>query len=228
MPDHQPALFSDEALNDGGVPVFGIAPEPEEGAAVAKVGEYNGSLVVRDPARYKEILRLSAEGFGIHRIARILRCSGHTVQMARDRDPEWIATLTREMAGNYRKIAGIAAEGLMEMLIDHPEKIGARDRAYIIGLMSERALAAEADAAALVTGSVPGSGHEGYQDLLGKLRAAGEAAAALAMDPTGKNTRDITDEVDTSPDPDGSPDEAPVAPVLDPVPSTDCLSGANS
>lgn len=164
-------------------PILPAFPEVADGVffhndGPAEPGVFSGSLVVRDKARYEAILRLSAEGLGVHRVARILSCSAHTVQAARRRDESYIATLKKRLAGTCREVAALSVEGLRDMLLDNPEKISARDRAWIAAVLVDKAEVLESGAAARLEAG-DGAAHEGFAALLRGLRDVQAAAMRL-------------------------------------------------
>jgi len=87
--------------------------------AAARAGEFTGELLFsRDPQKYHEIIAMTAEGMGVHRIARVLKVSGNTVRAVRAREGLAIATGKREMAQRCREVARMGVDRIHEEIDD--------------------------------------------------------------------------------------------------------------
>lgn len=93
------------------------------------------------PEKYRMIVALSAEGIGVLRIGRLLKCGPATIQAVQDREGGQIEILRARLAGLARRGVQLCIEGLVEMLSDESKRkrIPARDMAIIAGILNQNA-----------------------------------------------------------------------------------------
>jgi hypothetical protein len=165
-------LFEPESLED-------VLERDEEATCASSAGEFSGArLFDRDPHRYMAIVRLRGEGYGLLRIARLLRVSVNTVAAVRDREVSAIETVKQHVAGRASLAGELAVESIIEDLAD-PERrkmIAARDRAIIAGVMIDKAQLLGGGATARIEHVDRGGQHEDLNSYLDSLPRVQEVA----------------------------------------------------
>lgn len=138
-------------------------------AAQSRAGEFTGEqLFRREPAKYREIVSMTAEGMGVHRIARVLKVSGHTVRAVRSREGLEIATGKKEMAANCRQFAGLA----VERLIEEVDSIDLKTLPVAFGILVEKAELLDGNPTQIIETRNEAASLDDFEEMLEDLPAA--------------------------------------------------------
>lgn len=122
---------------DGQLPLLNLAQLP--GADVGAYNEHTGALLLRrDPERAQEILRLTAQGIGTHAIARILRVAPATVIAIRRAYPAEVEREKQRIGRRAMLAAELSIDRLTDDLIESADRISARDKAIIAGVLVDK------------------------------------------------------------------------------------------
>lgn len=108
-----------------------LRPKPE--------ARYTGErLFGQRPQIYQLIVRLLASGIGIKRISSMCRVHPYTVMGVRDREGVAIETHKQQIADKARLGAELYVDGVIEDILERPDKISARDKAIIAGVLTDK------------------------------------------------------------------------------------------
>jgi hypothetical protein len=162
-------------------------------------------LAVRDPERYRSVVSLLAEGLGVRTIARLLRVSAHTVQAVRDREPDAVATLKKEIVRNSRQCSRLCLEAIRDLLLDPEAKLSLRELGIVHGILTDKAELLDGQPTQRVDVGIEGPRHSELEDWLSSIRAQAVARRAERGEmglggetgwQKGDEAIDVTDEVD--------------------------------
>lgn len=124
----QPTLFDSAAMPDG----FFVESENSHEFTAAR-------LFKARPEAVRQIVQLTAEGIGAHRIANILSVSVHTVLAVREARGEEVATEKNRVSLKARNTGRLCVERIAEIVADRSSAVSAKDLAVIAGILLDKA-----------------------------------------------------------------------------------------
>lgn len=148
---------------------------------------YTGErLFARNPRLYELIVRLVASGLGIKRIAGMCQVHPYTVMGVRDREGQAIETHKQQIADKARLGAELYVDGAIEDIIERPDKISARDKAIIAGVLVDKSQLLSGGATSRAESLRPdGPTHEDFNAWLEGMQRVEEASEMPALPAEG-------------------------------------------